>query len=288
MDMRVASVVIPAHNEAATIARNLSALCAGSEDAFEIVVVANGCTDRTAEIAREAAPHARVVEIAEPSKAEAVRVGNSVATVFPRVHLDADIELSAEAVLRLLEPLTSGQVMATAPGRRVPREGCAWTVRWFYDVWEELPQVGAGLFGRGVVAVTEQAQRRVEALPRLLGDDLAMSDAFGVGERTIVPGALAVVHPPRTLRDLVRRRIRIVTGNRQADAAGVRRATSRTTPRDLARLARERPRLVGPVLVFVGVHLAAVLGARRALRAGDFTTWQRDDSSRTAWGGGAA
>jgi hypothetical protein len=33
--------------------------------------------------------------------------------------------------------------------------------------------------------------------------------------------------------------------------------------------------------VFVAVHVAARLGARKALRSGDFTTWQRDESSRT-------
>ena len=38
-----------------------------------------------------------------------------------------------------------------------------------------------------------------------------------------MPSAVAVVHPPRTVRDLVRRRIRIATGNAQAGQLGVRR-----------------------------------------------------------------
>lgn len=280
--MAVASVIIPAHNEAATIGRNLRALREGTRgDDLDVVVVCNGCTDRTADVARDADPRARVIEIAQPSKVEAVRVGNAATDVFPRIHLDADIELSGAHALELLEPITQDRVLATAPRRDVPRTGCSRWVRWYYDVWEALPQVEAGLFGRGVVVLSEEAQSRVAALPRLMSDDLGMSDSFTGEERRVVPGAVAVVHPPRTVRDLVRRRIRIATGNAQAGRLGVRRPSSRTSVRTLLALAVGRPGLAPRLPVFVAVHVAAQIGARRALRSGDFTTWQRDESSRS-------
>ena len=280
--MAVASVIIPAHNEAVTIGRNLRALRTGTrEEDLDVVVVCNGCTDRTADVARAADPRARVIEIEQPSKVEAVRVGNAASDVFPRIHLDADIELSGAHALQLLEPITRDRVLATAPRRDVPREGCSRWVRWYYDVWESLPQVEAGLFGRGVVVLSEEAQSRVSALPRLMSDDLGMSDSFSGDERRVVPGAVAVVHPPRTVRDLLRRRIRIATGNAQASQLGVRRAASRTSPRILLGLAVSRPGVALRLPVFVAIHVAARLGARRALRSGDFTTWQRDESSRS-------
>ena len=280
--MVVASVIVPAHNEAATIGRNLRALRTGTQSGdLDVVVVCNGCTDQTAEVARLADPSARVIEIGQPSKAEAVRVGNAATDVFPRVHLDADIELSGSDVQRLLEPITRDHVLATAPRRDVPRARCSRWVRWYYDVWESLPQVESGLFGRGVVALSEQAQARVTALPRMMSDDLGMSDSFTGDERRVVPGAVAVVHPPLTVRDLVRRRIRIATGNAQAGQLGVRRPATRTSGRTLLRLAVGRPGIALRLPVFICVHVAARLGARRALRSGDFTTWQRDESSRS-------
>ncbi|WP_374458208.1 glycosyltransferase family 2 protein [Nocardioides sp.] len=280
--MAVASVIIPAHNEAATIGRNLLALREGTQGTdLDVVVVCNGCTDQTAEVARRADPLARVIEIKQPSKAEAVRVGNTATDVFPRVHLDADIELSGTAVMQLLEPITHDNVLATAPRRDVPKASCSRWVRWYYDVWEALPQVESGLFGRGVVVLSEQAQARVTALPRMMSDDLGMSDSFSGDERRVVPGAVAVIHPPRTVRDLVRRRIRIATGNTQAAQLGVRRPASRTRLRTLLGLAVSRPGLALRLPVFLGVHVAARLGARRAVRSGDFTTWQRDESSRS-------
>lgn len=279
--MAVASVVIPAHNEAATIGRNLQALRRGTRHGdLDVIVVCNGCTDQTAVAAREADPLAHVIEIEQPSKAEAVRIGNTATDVFPRVHLDADIELRGADVLALIEPIAREGVLATAPRREVPRTGCSRWVRWYYDVWESLPQVESGLFGRGVVVLSREAQARVAALPRMMGDDLAMSDSFSAAERRVVMTAVAVVHPPRTVRDLARRRIRIATGNAQAGRLGVRRPATRTRVRTLLALAVSRPGVALRLPVFLGVVVVGQVGARRAVRSGDFTTWQRDDSSR--------
>ena len=47
------SIIVPAHNEADYLGATLDALNRQDYGNFEIVVVANGCTDRTAEVARE-------------------------------------------------------------------------------------------------------------------------------------------------------------------------------------------------------------------------------------------
>ncbi|MBO0838909.1 MAG: glycosyltransferase, partial [Actinobacteria bacterium] len=48
----MASIIIPACNESRVIKRLLSRLvCSARDGEFEIIVVANGCTDDTAEIA---------------------------------------------------------------------------------------------------------------------------------------------------------------------------------------------------------------------------------------------
>ena len=71
--------------------------------------------------------------------------------------------------------------------------------------------------------------------------------------------------------------------DRQRPGRPARRTTpgSRTSARTLLGLAVARPGLALRLPVFVAVHVAAQLGARGALRSGDFTTWQRDESSRT-------
>jgi cellulose synthase/poly-beta-1,6-N-acetylglucosamine synthase-like glycosyltransferase len=277
----VAGVVIPAHNEERVIARTLARLAAGvAPGLLDVVVVCNGCTDRTAEVARSVAPNARVIEIERPSKAEAVRVGNLATTVFPRVHLDADVAISGADLLTLVRTISDEGVLAAAPERVLVRDRSGRLVRAFYEVWERLPQVRNGLFGRGVVALSEEGQLRVDALPGLMSDDLGMSEAFEPSERRVVPTAFAEVQAPRTVGDLVKRRVRVATGNAQATDLGVRRPESTTRWATLARIGARQPTLAPHLVVFVGVGLAARLQSRRAVRTGDFTTWLRDESSR--------
>ncbi len=275
-----ASVVIPAHDEGRRIGECLDALQQGvAPGELEVVVVCNGCTDDTATRAASF-PEVRVVELARPSKVAAVRAGNAVAAVFPRVHLDADVRLTGSDVLRLVAPLEDGGVLATAPRRVLRHSAGRPIVRWYYDVWEALPQVRAGLFGRGAYALSASGQARVSALPELLSDDLAASEAFADHERRIVDEAVVEVRTPATLADLVRRRTRVVTGVAQAAAVGATRPGSATTPRRLGALALHRPGLALRLPVFLAVTLVARRSGQRAARAGDFTTWLRDESSR--------
>jgi glycosyltransferase involved in cell wall biosynthesis len=274
----VASVVIPAHDEERTIGRLLDALCA-TPGLLEIVVACNGCTDGTAEVARRYP--VTVLDLSEPSKSGALRSGDRTAVAFPRVYLDADVEITADGVARLAAAVGPGGAAVAAPRRTMPRTGVSWPVRWYYDVWEALPAVRSGLFGRGVLAVSEDGARRVTALPEMMADDLVLSEAFAPAERTVLHDVAVVVHPARTLRDLVRRRARVTTGNVQADRAGLRGAEARTSIGDLWQVVREQPGLTLRVPVFVGVVVAGRARSRAAVRAGDFTTWERDASSRT-------
>ena len=84
-------------------------------------------------------------------------------------------------------------------------------------MWARLPKVRTGLFGRGVIALSQQGHERFTRLPPVLADDLALSLLFAPPERSIVPGAQVVVHTPRTLADLLRRRVRAAEGVAQIE-----------------------------------------------------------------------
>ncbi|MFI6321269.1 glycosyltransferase [Nonomuraea sp. NPDC050556] len=270
------SVVIPAHNEARVIGRLLDGLLDGER--FDVVVVANGCTDDTAEVAR--AHGVRVVETPKPSKRTALRLGDEAARGYPRLYVDADIELTAASAKALGEALAQG-FLAAAPQRVLALDGRSWLVRAYYAIWVRLPHVRAGLFGRGVIAVSEAGNERIRALPPVMADDLAASLAFKAEERVIVPSAEVVIQTPRTFADLMRRRVRAVTSVAELDADAQAGAGDRTGVRDLLAIVIRRPWLAPAAGVFVGVAVLARRRAARAIRAGDYTTWLRDESSRT-------
>ncbi|WP_329129625.1 glycosyltransferase [Streptomyces sp. NBC_01476] len=303
------SIVIPAHNEERVIGRLLDALLTGDPGASgargevrggarpDIVVVCNGCTDGTARVAASR-PGVRVVDIPTPSKHAALRAGDEHAVGFPRLYVDADVVLRAADVTALTEALAGApELRAVAPERELPLAGCGRRVRAYYRVWTRLPAVREGLFGRGVIAVTEEGHGRLAALPPLMADDLAASLAFGPGERQVVGAARVVVHPPRTWADLMRRRVRATVSTAQLESQQAQLAarepqvngvsqgkaespSARTSTADLRTLLRGEPKLLPSVVVFLAAALLARRRAAKAIRDQDFGTWLRDESSR--------
>jgi hypothetical protein len=280
----VVSVVIPAHNEASVVGRLLSGLLADAAPGeFEVLVVANGCTDDTAGIAGGFG-EVKVLTTPRADKHAAMRLADEHAERFPRLYVDADVELGSGDVRALAAALAEPGVLAVGPVRAMPAERRPWTVRWFYDVWDALPVVRAGLFGRGVVGVTREGYDRLRSLPPLLGDDLAASLMFPPEQRRVVSDASVVVHPPRTLGALLRIRTRALVSTLQAaddpllaSASG----SARTSVSDLRAIALAAPVSATPkVAWFLIVTVATKARARKAVRVKDFKTWQRDDTSR--------
>ncbi|WP_342373144.1 WecB/TagA/CpsF family glycosyltransferase [Propioniciclava soli] len=279
---RALSVVIPAHNEAVSIDRCLAALggtAIGRE--AEIVVVANGCEDGTAAAARahaESLPGLIVVETDLASKVHALNLGDEHATAFPRVYLDADIELSPDALPALRDALAGPAPRVAAPRIVFDTAGSSWAVRAFYDIFARLPYATQGLVGLGVYALSESGRRRFGAFPELTSDDLFVQRLFAPHERVSTPGTFTVA-TPRRWRDLVKVRARIARGNAEfgeAELPGVdtRSSTGGTARALLGLLVRDPRRIVGAV-----VYAVTRLAAQRRARSG--ARWERDDSSRT-------
>jgi hypothetical protein len=278
------TVVIPAHNEGRIIRRLLEQLINGADQGeMDIIVVANGCTDDTAEVAASFGPAVRVLTLPAASKQAALTAGDREATGFPRIYVDADVELRVQDVRALAAALRQPGVLAAAPRRELVMTGRPWRVRWYYDVWTLLPGVQRGLWGRGVIAVNEAGHRRLAGLPAFQADDLAASLMFEPHETALVPGARVIIHPPRTFADLLCRRARCATGVAQIERAqDLDGSADRTRISDLTAIIRRRPGMLPQVGYFVSVAVFAQLRTRRARARGDYLTWLRDESSRAA------
>jgi len=274
------SVIVPAHNEAGVIGRLLGALTSDGESAdFEVLVVCNGCTDDTVQRASGFAAPVRVLEIPEASKAAAMRRGDEEARYRARAYVDADVVIGGRELQQLHEEAREAGWLACAPRRVLLTDRSSRLVRWYYDVWNALPQVESGLFGRGVVLVTAAGRERLAALPDVIADDLVRSEAFTEGDRGIASSVEVRVEASRTLRGLARRRVRVVRGNTEADELGLRSTESRTSLRTLVGLGVDEPRLLPKLPVFLGVAVWSRIAARLAARRHD-QLWERDESTR--------
>jgi glycosyltransferase involved in cell wall biosynthesis len=115
------SVVIPAYNEEATIARVVADFSAHPAT-DEVVVVDNNCRDKTAEIARAAG--ARVVHEAEPGYGKALMRGMREARGDWMILVEADGSFIAHDLNKLLSYLQDcAMVLGTRTTRQMVQQG---------------------------------------------------------------------------------------------------------------------------------------------------------------------
>jgi glycosyltransferase involved in cell wall biosynthesis len=274
------TILIPAHNEAQVIGRTLRHLQVGMHPGeFRIVVVANGCTDDTAARARAAAPAAKVIETPRPGKAHALNLGRMAAPAGAiLICLDADLEVTAEALRALIAPLRRGEALAACGRMDVLTNLSSAPVRAFYRGWRLNPYFGRGKFG-GLFALTPEAAARVFPLPPVTADDEFVRRSFAAHETAFVPGCVFTARAPRTLKSLLRVRRRSLRGARAVSRMG-KPSPEGASALGMAARVIARPAEIPSFAVFAAV-MAVVRLALAVERRRPGIRWERDLTSRT-------
>lgn len=284
------ALIIPAHNEEAVIARCLATAQKGapSADCFEIIVAANGCTDNTVEIAKRAAPGAVVLDLAHGSKTAAINAANEVASYFPRIYLDADIECSFKSLAAMADELAKPDIMIVAPAIRLSLDHCNWFIKTYYSAWMKQPFAKKGKGGAGCYGLSKAALETVGEFPAIIGDDVWIHSRFPDHQRRVVSQTsegqpvYTTVRPPGTAWQQVRVEARRMIGNSEVKRhypsphlqasgqdGGLRGSLkSGASPVELA--------------VFYGVKLMVRVKMRLDRKRGNSSTWTRDLTSRQA------
>ncbi|TQL40461.1 glycosyl transferase family 2 [Homoserinimonas aerilata] len=279
------SVVIAAHNEQNVLGASLSALLGQAvSEPLEIIVSANGCTDDTVAVATRAG--VTVIDRPEPGKAAALNAGERLAHYFPRIYLDADILVPPGGLASVTGRFSHPPYpLAVVPRRRLDTSGRPWPVRAYCAINERLPAFRNGLFGRGMIALSEQGRSRFDSFPAMIADDLFLDSQFADAEKAEASDVEVVVAAPFTTRELLNRLVRVRRGNAQLRAAATAGAVDvAVRPADrwawLRHVVLPTPRLAFAAVPYVVITLLAGLLARRTVRAGD--GWGRDESTRGA------
>ena len=284
------SVIIPAHNEEAVIARCLRTILAEApQDApMQIIVAANGCRDATVEQARAAAPDALVLDLPVGSKTAAINAANRAAAHFPRIYVDADVQCGYWSLLALAQALREPGIMTAAPAIRMDLSRCNWLMKAYYRAWSRQPYARAGKGGAGCYALSAEALASVGEFPPIIGDYIWIHTRFPDSQKRFIAqdGAgrdvFSVVYPPRTAREQIRVEARRQNGNAEVrrqypspyfananNGGGLSAALrSGTNPFDLA--------------IFFMIKFAARALARWNRQRGKGQAWARDMSTREA------
>lgn len=187
------SVIIPAHNEANYVGACLEALLASVTDglALQVIVVANGCADDTAQVTRTFGDIAaqkgwflKVIETRKAGKANALNIGDAAAK-GARIYLDADTRLSPSLVSDLAKRLNT-PLAAYASGTPCLAPARSFVSRAYGRFWITLPFVTRDTPGFGVFAMNETGRQRWGDWPEIISDDTFARLNFVPSERTTV------------------------------------------------------------------------------------------------------
>ena len=208
-------VVIPARNEQALLPRCLTAvLLDGQTLSLRVIVVLNGCTDNTREIAHEwrvafdAEGHDYLLVDSLGGKAAALNAGDAHRRVGPVLYLDADTVIAPGTLPAIVRELDTEVARLVSPSPRVVRSR-SWLTRGFAHVWTGLPAVDGDVIGAGCYAVNSVGRARWMHFPDLVADDAYVRSRFRREERIVLqrggffvalPAGLALVSTVRRWR----------------------------------------------------------------------------------------
>jgi cellulose synthase/poly-beta-1,6-N-acetylglucosamine synthase-like glycosyltransferase/peptidoglycan/xylan/chitin deacetylase (PgdA/CDA1 family) len=222
------AVVVPAFNEQVMIERAVGSLAASEYPDFEVVVVDDGSTDKTAElVAALELDNVRLVRQDNAGKAAALNTGVEVSDSEVVVMVDGDTLFEADTLINLVRPFADPEVAAVSGNTKVGnRRGLLG--RWqhieyvigfnldrrMYEVLQCTPTVpgAVGAFRRDVLV-------ELGGVPGdTLAEDTDLTLAIGrTGARVVyADDARAWTEAPATLGALWRQRYRWSFGTMQA------------------------------------------------------------------------
>jgi len=282
------TVIIPAHNEEQAIRPTLSALMEQDfSGQLRIVVVPNGCTDRTAEVARSFTPKAQergfelvVAELDEGCKPKALNHGDlNAITDSIRIYLDADIRLSPNAITAVARELCEGGGIHCSAPRIQVAPAKSRVTRAYLKVWLNTPYIQNDVIC-GFYGVSAEGRRRWDKFPIIIADDKFTRMQFARHERRVAQDATMTIQYAEGLRELIKVRTRWTRGNIELGMV-----YPHLMRRDHGRYTRTLPHMLSKptvwpsIPIFALVYISGWWAAFRTRKA-NLSTWERSNGSR--------
>ena len=212
----MATVIVPAHNEASVIEDCLNSII-NQQGIDHIIVPCNGCTDNTVEIVETKYPSIVCLDIEKPSKTNALNVAEEKAKElgisYPIFYIDADTQLSENAIQHITNAMSNGSTLLSAPTPIIDTSKSSWLVKTYYRVWINLPYIKEGVIATCSFIVSEEGRKRFDKFADVIGDDGFIRCHFKNKEISNIEGAEIYIRAPKDIFSLIKIKTRARLGN---------------------------------------------------------------------------
>jgi peptidoglycan-N-acetylglucosamine deacetylase len=147
------AVLIPAYNEETVIVRTIRSALNSTYKNLHVIVIDDGSTDRTAEVAREAyaaeITAGRVQVLSKPNAGKAAALNYALERINEEVYvgIDADTVIASDAIARLIPHFEDRRIGAMAGNAKVGNRVNLWTR------WQALEYITSQNFERRALAL---------------------------------------------------------------------------------------------------------------------------------------
>jgi len=279
----MATVIVPAHNEASVIEDCLNSIV--NQDGIDhIIVPCNGCTDNTVDIVRRKFPQVVCLDIETPSKTNALNVAEQKARelgiTYPIFYIDADTQLSDNCISKITRAMAENdELYLTAPTPIIDTRASSWLVKTYYKVWTSLPYIKAGVIATCSFVVSKAGRQRFDQFADVIGDDGFIRCHFKNSEIANIKGAQIFIRAPRDIFSLIKIKTRARLGNMELVA---RNKCPVQEAKQYGNVMRTRllSRQFFPTLIYIAIALVIRVRARQQFKQLDSYQWEKDTSSR--------
>nr|WP_010133793.1 glycosyltransferase [Microbulbifer agarilyticus] len=280
LDPHKPAIIIPAYNEAHSIATLLEAVNPGVLlGHYSVLVACNGCTDATAEIVRREFPQVHCLDIQRAGKTHAINEAEKLDLGYPRIYVDADVSIDDISLLHLLdqcrENSSDTDPVVVAPEGIMDMARSSYLVRCYYAAWQKTRFCSDFGYGAGVYGLNRAARERFTQFPDIISDDGYVRAVFGYENIVVSRKSQSRVVAPKGILDLLKIKTRSKLGKLQL----LQLAECHTPKTRSHAVFTQRPSML-ELLVYYGINALSYLNAWRYRYGNARYRWQRDESSR--------
>jgi len=278
----MATVIIPAHNESSVIEDCLNSII-NQKGIDHIIVPCNGCTDDTVEIVRSKYPSVVCLDIKTPSKTNALNIAEEKArelgVSYPIFYIDADTQLSENAIQHITEAMQDSSTQLAAPTPIIDTSKSSWLVKTYYKVWLNLPYIKEGVIATCSFIVSEAGRKRFDKFADVIGDDGFIRCHFKNNEISNIEGAEIYIRAPKDILSLVKIKTRARLGNMELIA---RNKCPVIENKNYGNVMKSRllSKDFFPTAIYILIALVIRVRSNLQFKRLDDYQWEKDTSSR--------